>query len=99
MASRNRRAIVLYTFFIGQMLSGCSGETKMEVEAREAEERYQMVQANGNRGDLCRAARELEEVYYKAKMVEKWKKWRLTAAIDCTDAERAGYLRAGNQDY
>ena len=65
-------------------LLGCSDP------AADAENRYQMVERNGTKGELCRAAQVVAEVYLQAKNEERYGYWRNIASMRCQLAQFDG---------
>lgn len=58
--------------------------------AADAEKRYQMVERNGSKGELCIAAREVENAYLRAGNEKQYGDWHLVATQRCQSAELVG---------
>lgn len=65
-------------------LGGCTNE------AESARERYEIVERNGTRGELCKAAKEVADAYLRQKNENEYKLWQSTAGIQCQLAQFDG---------
>lgn len=89
--------------FSGRVVIACTvlvmGVSACQNEAAQAEQRYEMVKERGDIGSVCKAAREVESIYFKANKANEWEQWHTQAEIECAEAERVGELMPANKNY
>lgn len=53
----------------------------------DARDRYDIVKQQGDLGETCRAARDVEEAALHDKDADAYKEWHLTASLECMSAQ------------
>ena len=66
---------------VGLMVAGCSNP------AKDAERQYEMVEKTGNKAEICKAAKKVEQAYLEAGNQQRYSDWRLRRDINCLTAE------------